>query len=559
MFSPVGKKQTLLEIKRAKETGLDLSEAREIVLSRKKEQSKADSPGSTMIPSPDKSMKSKGAKSGENGMGTSKLNQLLSDKGIEGDVMRKIMHATVRYNPEKDQIVLKLFQNKFIEPDLFRDILYKAFWLSFSDREFRTMLDILDPGDTGYIDGYQFMIAFIRLGGIRKEKEAEKVRLENETFIAKSKEEEAKKKMELEKKNEIAADFDFDDETRDQAMKKLVVAASKFDPAHPSSPSLEAFNGKYMTAAVLREMLKRVFNLKVSGKELGAILKNFEAKDLKEKEERALGIDAGTSLRENADGTTQVVLPAVSDAKSENKESEVVNIKGGPSQILCQDFLRQFFRLGVEARDKAARNQRNRQQEMNKAAEQEKARKIKESEEKRSMAIDFDISELDVARADQKLLDASTKYDRNAPGCPSLEGFECESLSVGAFRDLVRRTFGLILSDKELGYVIRKYDKKGDQTITCKPFLTAFLRIGQDERDKHRLKQLEKQRKLDEMAALEAVQKMKAIQEKSSTFKNPGVFITHTLVSYELLFIFNRDKPSLQTIRDLVNPLINTQ
>ena len=134
------------------------------------------------------------------------------------------------------------------------------------------------------------------------------------------------------------------------------------------------------------------------------------------------------------------------------------------------------------------------------------------------MAIDFDFSELDVARAEQKLLESSTKYDRNAPGCASLEGFECESLSVGAFRDLVRRTFDLVLSDKELGYVIRKYDKKGDQTITCKPFLTAFLRIGQDEKN-GRLAQIKKQRKLDELAVREAEEKMLAIQEKSSTFK----------------------------------------
>ena len=144
MFSPVGKKQTLLEIKRAKETGLDLHEAREIVLSRKREQSTTGSPGSTMMPSPDKSTKSRGGKKDEDGMGTSKLNQLLSDKGIEGVVMRKVMDATVRYNPEKDQIVLKSFQNKFIEPDLFRDILYKAFWLAFSDKEFQSMLDILE-------------------------------------------------------------------------------------------------------------------------------------------------------------------------------------------------------------------------------------------------------------------------------------------------------------------------------------------------------------------------------------------------------------------------------
>ena len=32
-------------------------------------------------------------------MGTSKLNSLLIDKGIDGVVMRKVMDATVRYNP----------------------------------------------------------------------------------------------------------------------------------------------------------------------------------------------------------------------------------------------------------------------------------------------------------------------------------------------------------------------------------------------------------------------------------------------------------------------------
>jgi Ca2+-binding EF-hand superfamily protein len=522
MFSPVGKKQILLEIKRAKETGLDLQEAREIVLARKQDELNEKSMGSPGAQvSPDKSKRSTAGKKDEDGMGTSKLNQLLSDKGLEGTVMRKVMDATVRYNPEKDQIVLKSFQNKFIEPELFRDILYKAFWLGFSDKEFNAMLDILDPSDSGYIDGYQFMIAFIRLGGIRKEKAAEKIRLGNEAFTIKMKEEEAKKKMELEKKNEIAADFDFDDEVKNQAMKKLTIAASKFDPSHPSSPSLEAFNGKYMSAAVLREMLKRVFNLKVSGKELGAILMNFEAKDLVEAQDKALGVStAGVQTRDVSDGVKQVTVPASGGGAAEGgKDAETIAVKTGPSQISCNDFLRQFFRLGVETRDKTARNQRQRQLELDKLAAEEKARKIKEAEEKKSMAIDFDFSELDVARADTKLLEASTKYDRNAPGCGSLEGFECESLSVGTFRDLVRRAFGLVLSDKELGYVIRKYDKKGDQTITCKAFLNAFLRIGQDERDKRRLKQLDKQRKLDELASLEAEQKMKEIQEKSSNFK----------------------------------------
>ena len=113
MFSPVGKKQILLSIKRAKETGLDLHEAREVVLNRiadeEREKSLNLSPGGG---SPDRSMGASGKKKGDDSMGTSKLNSLLVDKGIDGVVMRKVMDATVRYNPEKDQIVLKSFQNK---------------------------------------------------------------------------------------------------------------------------------------------------------------------------------------------------------------------------------------------------------------------------------------------------------------------------------------------------------------------------------------------------------------------------------------------------------------
>jgi len=41
--------------------------------------------------------------------------------------------------------------------------LNKAFWLTFSDLEFATFLSIFDPYDNGCIDGYQFMIAFIRV------------------------------------------------------------------------------------------------------------------------------------------------------------------------------------------------------------------------------------------------------------------------------------------------------------------------------------------------------------------------------------------------------------
>ena len=42
----------------------------------------------------------------------------------------------------------------------------------------------------------------------------------------------------------------------ENALKKVSIAAKKFDPAHPASPSLDAFEGRFMTIATFREIMK---------------------------------------------------------------------------------------------------------------------------------------------------------------------------------------------------------------------------------------------------------------------------------------------------------------
>jgi hypothetical protein len=39
----------------------------------------------------------------------------------------------------------------------------------------------------------------------------------------------------------------------------------------------------------------------------------------------------------------------------------------------------------------------------------------------------------------------------------SLDGFECKSMPATAFKELVRRTFGLKLSPKEAGAIVRHF------------------------------------------------------------------------------------------------------
>jgi len=69
------------------------------------------------------------------------------------------------------------------------------------------------------------------------------------------------------------------------------------------------------------------------------------------------------------------------------------------------------------------------------------------------------------------------------------------------------------------------------------PFITSFLRLGQEERDRLRLAQLSKQRRLDDLAAKEHKQKMENIQSNSNSFKINYDFNTADLETAQCTFI----------------------
>lgn len=94
----------------------------------------------------------------------SNLHTSLSSTSTIGVVMNRILEATIRYRPEKDYATLKAFQSKRIEYDHFRSYLHAAFWLSFDDFEFHVLTSYFDPMHYEAINGYDFMIAFIKLG-----------------------------------------------------------------------------------------------------------------------------------------------------------------------------------------------------------------------------------------------------------------------------------------------------------------------------------------------------------------------------------------------------------
>ena len=186
------------------------------------------------------------------------------------------------------------------------------------------------------------------------------------------------------------------------------------------------------------------------------------------------------------------------------------------SQIPASEFLRFFLRLGLDARDKARADQRQRQIELTTLADQGSAKRLSEQEAKMNQDIDYNFSEQAEENAKEKLRAASAKYDRYATGAVALDGFECESLDPGAFKDLIRRVFGIALSSGELGYVVRKYDAKATGRVLCKNFLTDFLRMGQQQRYQVHVEQLERQRSLTVLAEENHRKKIEEVQNSET-------------------------------------------
>ncbi len=210
-------------------------------------------------------------------------------------------------------------------------------------------------------------------------------------------------------------------------------------------------------------MLKLTLNLKVDPKELGAIVKEF---------------------REDVE-----------------------------NDIPCSEFLKYFLRLGIDGRDNQRQEQRKKQELLDQQAAEERQKKITETSKKLKTHVDYNYTEEDERKANDKLRMASEKYDKSAPGCVALDGFECDELSPLDFKELVRRVFNLPLTATELGFIIQKYDVKKTGSVHCKTFIIDFLALGYEARHESHLKQLEKQRKMNEEAEKEHLAKMKAVQK----------------------------------------------
>merc|ERR1711871_1777494 len=106
--------------------------------------------------------------------------------------------------------------------------------------------------------------------------------------------------------------------------------------------------------------------------------------------------------------------------------------------------------------------------------------------------LDFDgkFKEEDLDSAMEKLRDAARKNES-----PNLKPFDGNSVSVGEFREMLKRLFNVKITMRELAALVSVFDTDPKQNrIDCNKFVVRFVGLGFEEREKIHRAQLEKRR-----------------------------------------------------------------
>ena len=397
----------------------------------------------------------------------SKLEKIMQNINMQDleEAMEQVTDAAVHFDRDRDAVLIQSFQGSAMTPPVFRMLLNRSFHLQLTDRHINALAQYFDRDGDGTVDGAEFLLVFFRRGFAEKNRRRNIIRESNkkayEDALEKVKQEEVDKlKWEYD-----AADFNFEPEDFEHAVEKVTVAAAKYDRNHPSSVSLDAFDSASLNPAQFKEQLKRVFNLKLTRKELGALMSHFD--------------------------------------------------KDGDKTVSCQEFLVAFFRLGFKERAIERRKQLKAHHDAHAAKVKAEIEREEVNAQRNSLKVSYDFTEKEMHSAVEQIYQAATWYDRNSPGTVQLDAFQGAELGPAEFREQLKRVFNIKLTPKELGAAMHHFDKDGGGTIDCTEFLTEFFREG----FKRRSAIIKQRRERQKMLIQKEIDKQQAIlaeQEKKN-------------------------------------------
>lgn len=377
----------------------------------------------------------------------------------------KITLAATLYDRKHPAAVqLDAFDGAEMEPHVFKEQLKRVFNIKLTPGELGAMICHFDENRDGTINCAEFLKIFFKTGFAEKEKIRKAQRAKQQKLIDAAEAKKRAHQAELERMAELSVTNEFSQEDTDRAIGAIRDAAAHYDRNAPGCVQLDAFDGAQLEPHVFKEQLKRVFNIKLNPRELGAAVAYFDS--------------------------------------------------DGSGDIDCAEFLIAFFKLGFEERSRRkkaflTREEAKKKQDAERraAVEAEKDRKAREFTKK--------FSEEDKRSAMAKIEHAAFIYDATSPAAVSLAGFQGADMTAAVFREQLKRVFNLNLTKGELGAIIDHFDDDNSGTITGVEFVANFMRLGFEKRTERirEIRQLEA--KANEKRAEEWRRRLTEIEENA--------------------------------------------
>jgi hypothetical protein len=164
MFSPIGKKKVLVELKRVpperREEYLRRVNSPKRSLGRSQSSPEAGSKSPPRVRTPLIQSVAAGKSATRN------LEYVMQEDSLMGQVCRRITEIAVRYRRERDAVALTVFNTNSLTYQEFRDHLNRSFRLKFTDEEFEACTKLFDNDGDQNIDGSEFLVCFTKMGKV---------------------------------------------------------------------------------------------------------------------------------------------------------------------------------------------------------------------------------------------------------------------------------------------------------------------------------------------------------------------------------------------------------
>ena len=356
-----------------------------------------------------------------------KVNYEFSEADFESAIA-KLTDAAWKYDKNMPGAVsMSAFQGQSMEPHVFKEQLFRVLNMKLSPQELGALMSYFDRNGDGKISCSEFLVQFIKVGFEERSRRRQFWRNFEERKARERQMKAEEKEREAEQKNNLKVSLDFTEQEFQSAIAKLTQAAVRYDRSTAGAVGLDAFEGEAMLPHVFKEQLKRVFNIRLSPPELGALMSYFD--------------------------------------------------KDGDGCVNCAEFLIQFFRTGFEQRSKTRKYWRELKNAKAERKAKEEADRLRENEARAMADVDYNFTEDHFDSALMMMIRMCYHFEHRQLGPAGLKAFEADMVTPSEFREMLKRSFNMLPNSHQLGALVTYWDPGMIGMVSCRAFLNSFTQM----------------------------------------------------------------------------------